>query len=118
MSRDWRIYLADMIERCDRVLAYTADLPRGAFDAHGINYDATVRNLELLGEAARHVPEEERLRSPQVDGRGIIAVRNILVHGYLGIDDDILWDLIQRRIPELKRQLLEMRARVFPESDR
>lgn len=118
MSRDWRIYLADMLERCDRVLAYTADLPRSAFDAHGINYDATIRNLELLGEAARHIPEDERLRSPEVDWRGIIAVRNILVHGYLGVDDDILWDLIQHRIPELKRQLLEILTRLSPPSGR
>lgn len=109
MSRDWRIYLSDMIDRCDRVLAYTHDLPREQFDQRGLAYDATLRNIELLGEAARHIPEEERQKTPGIDWRGVIAVRNILVHGYLGVDDDILWDVIQQRIPELKRLLEELR---------
>jgi uncharacterized protein with HEPN domain len=109
LSPDWRIYLSDMIERCDRVLAYTSDLPRERFDEHGIAYDATVRNIELLGEAARHIPEEHRQLAPAIEWRGIIAVRNILVHGYLGIDDDILWDVIRNRVPELKGQLEALR---------
>lgn len=108
MSRDWRIYLDDMVERCDRVLAYTGALTREQFDQRGIADDATLRNIELLGEAARHIPEEERQKATGVDWRGVIAVRNILVHGYLGIDDDIIWDLIRNRVPELKRLLEEL----------
>lgn len=111
MSRDWRIYLSDMIDRCDRVLAYTHELPRAQFDLHEIAYDATLRNIELLGEAARHIPEEERQKMPNIDRRGVVAVRNILVHGYLGVDDDILWDVIHHRIPELKRLLEELRRK-------
>jgi len=111
LSRDWSIYLNDMIDRCDRVLAYTHELPREQFDERGLAYDATLRNIELLGEAARHIPEEERRKTPGIDWRGVIAVRNILVHGYLGVDDDILWDVIHQRIPELKRLLEELRGR-------
>jgi len=109
LSRDWGIYLSDMIDRCDRVLAYTHELPREQFDERGLAYDATLRNIELLGEAARHIPEEERRKIPGIDWRGVIAVRNILVHGYLGVDDDILWDVIRQRIPELKCLLEELR---------
>jgi len=98
-----------MIERCDRVLSYTSELPREQFNQHGLVYDATLRNIELLGEAARHIPESERQKAPDIDWRGIIAVRNILVHGYLGVDDDILWDLIEQRIPELKPLLEALR---------
>jgi hypothetical protein len=49
LSRDWRIHLSDMIDRCDRVLAYTRDLPREQFDQRSLAYDATLRNIELLG---------------------------------------------------------------------
>lgn len=108
MSRDWRIYLGDMLERCERILEYTKELSREQFDHHDITYDATLRNLELFGEAARHIPEEQRQQAGAIDWRGIIAMRNILVHGYLGVDDDILWDVIRHRVPELKRQLLEL----------
>jgi uncharacterized protein with HEPN domain len=112
LSGDWRIYLGDMIDRCDRVLAYTHELTREQFALRGIAYDATLRNIELLGEAARHIPEEERQKASGIDWRGVIAVRNILVHGYLGVDDDILWDVIRHRIPELKRMLEELRRRL------
>jgi uncharacterized protein with HEPN domain len=94
-----------MIERCDRVLSYTSELQYEKFNQHGLVYDATLRNNEVLGEAARHIPEPERQKAPAIDWRGIIAVRNILVHGYLGVDDDILWDLIKQRIPQLKHFL-------------
>ena len=98
-----------MIERCDRVLSYTSEMPREQFNQHGLVYDAAPRNIELLGEAARHIPESERQKAPAIDWRGIIAVRNILVHGYLGVDDDILWDLVRQGIPELKHFLEELR---------
>ena len=101
-----------MIDRCDRVLSYTHELSREKFGQHDIAYDATLRNIELLGEAARHIPEQERQKASGIDWRGVIAVRNILVHGYLGADDDILWDLIQQRIPELKLLLEELRRQL------
>lgn len=61
-------------------------------------YDATLRNLELLGEAARHVPEEARALAPDIPWRRIIGMRNVLVHGYLGIDDDIIWDIVRNEV--------------------
>jgi uncharacterized protein with HEPN domain len=101
-----------MIERCERILTYSAELTREEFDQRGLVYDATLRNIELLGEAARHIPEPERAHATAIDWRSIIAMRNILVHGYLGIDDDILWDVVRHRVPELKRELTEFRARL------
>jgi uncharacterized protein with HEPN domain len=70
-----------MIDRCDRVLSYTHELSREQFGQHDIAHDATLRNIELLGEAARHIPEQERQKASGIDWRGVIAVRNILVHG-------------------------------------
>jgi uncharacterized protein with HEPN domain len=112
LSPDWQIYVSDMLERCERILAYCAELSRAEFGERGLVYDATVRNIELLGEAARHIPEQERTLASGIDWRSIIAMRNILVHGYLGIDDDILWDVIRHRVPELQRELREFRARL------
>lgn len=66
-----------------------------------MNYDATVRNLELIGEAAPHVPEAMRAASPQIPWRLVIATRKRLIHRYLGIDDDTLWSIIRDDIPAL-----------------
>jgi len=80
-------------------------LSREEFDRHQLAYDAIVRNIELLGEAARKIPEEVRAQAPDVEWPKIIALRNILVHGYFGLDDDILWDVVQNRANTLRSAL-------------
>ena len=76
-----------------------------------MNYDATVRNLELIGEAATHVPDAVRSVSPEVPWRQVIATRNRLIHGYLGIDKDTLWSIVRHDSPVLLAALRKLRDR-------
>ncbi len=71
----------------------------------GITYDATLRSLELIGEAATHIPPEIREQYSNIPWRMMIATRNTLIHGYLGIDNDTLWSIIQTDVPELLTEL-------------
>lgn len=107
-EREWRFYLADMVSFADKVLLYTHELNQTSFVASGLNYDATVRNLELIGEAATHIPDDVRTANPHIPWRMIIATRNRLIHGYLGIDNDTLWSIIQDDIPALLIALTEL----------
>ncbi|CDH44660.1 MAG: DUF86 domain-containing protein [Candidatus Competibacteraceae bacterium] len=106
-EREWRFYLDDMISFAEKALAYTEGLDQKMFIASGLNYDATVRNLELLGEAATHIPSDQRDVCPAIPWRQIIATRNRLIHSYLGIDNDTLWSIIEDDIscllPELRK---------------
>ena len=108
-KREWRFYLDDMIAFAEKVIEYTEGLEQNRFIASGLNYDATVRNLELLGEAATHIPEKIRDANPQISWRLIIATRNRLIHGYLGIDNDTLWSIIRGDIPALVPLLVALR---------
>ncbi|MCG6659347.1 DUF86 domain-containing protein [Halomonas campisalis] len=103
--REWRFYIDDMIGFAEKVLAYTEGLEQEDFIAHDLTYDATLRNLELLGEAATHIPDAVRSANPEIPWRMIIATRNRLIHAYLGIDDDTVWSIIQDHIPELIERL-------------
>lgn len=100
-QREWHFYLNDMIEFAEKVLTYTKGLDQAGFLENELTYDATLRNLELIGEAATHIPNEVRNAHPEIPWRMIIATRNRLIHGYLGIDDDTLWSIIQDDVPEL-----------------
>jgi uncharacterized protein with HEPN domain len=71
----------------------------------GITYDATLRSLELIGEAATHIPPEIREQYSNIPWRMMIATRNTLIHGYLGIDNDTLWSIIQTDVPEVLTEL-------------
>ena len=78
--REWRFYVEDMIAFCDKALAYTQGLDRSTFADDPMRYDATLRNLELIGEAATHVPEPVRATAADVPWRMIVAARNRLIH--------------------------------------
>lgn len=111
MSREWRIYVSDMLACCDRVIAYTDGVSRESFDERGMVFDATVRNLELLGEAANQLPDEVRAWAPEIEWRKLIGLRNILIHSYFGVDEDILWDVVQNKVRPLKAALQALEAR-------
>ena len=100
-EREWRFYLDDMIGFVEKALAYSEGFDQTGFESRGLNYDATLRNLEMIGEAATHVPETVRAGHPAIPWRQIIATRNRLIHGYLGIDNDTLWSIIKDDLPKL-----------------
>ncbi|MBK9027742.1 MAG: DUF86 domain-containing protein [Propionivibrio sp.] len=111
-ERAWRFYLDDMIGFAEKVTAYTLGLDQPGFVANGLIYDATVRNLELIGEAAMHIPDSVRVANPGLPWRLIIATRNRLIHGYLGIDNDTLWSIITSEIPTLLPKLRQLREQL------
>ncbi|HMO47527.1 MAG TPA: DUF86 domain-containing protein [Rubrivivax sp.] len=95
---------------CDKVLAYTTGIDRQDFGADSMRYDATLRNLELVGEAATHVPGEVRAMASDVPWRMLIALRNRLIHGYLGIDDDTVWSIVRDDVASLRVALITLLA--------
>ncbi len=110
-TRQWSFYVDDMIRFASKVQAYTDGLDFASFVASELVYDATLRNLELIGEAATHIPDEVRSSSPKIPWRMIIATRNRLIHGYLGIDQETVWSIVREEIPELLRELEALRER-------
>ena len=108
-ERKWDFYLDDMIIFSEKVLAYTEGLDQEGFEADEKSYDATLRNLELIGEAATHIPDAIRKTFSAIPWRQVVATRNRLTHGYLGIDNEILWSIIQDDIPVLLKELKRLK---------
>jgi uncharacterized protein with HEPN domain len=108
-GREWRFYMEDMITFAQKVMAYPDGLDQMRFVSSGLNYDATIRNLELKDESATHIPDAVRAANPQIPWRLVIATRNRLIHGYLGIDNDTLWSIITSDIPVLLPNLIALR---------
>lgn len=108
-QREWRFYVSDMITFAENVMSYTDGFDVDRFVNSGITYDATLRNLELIGEAATHIPQAIRDQYAGLPWRMVIATRNKLIHGYLGIDNDTLWSIIQTDVPELLSQLQKIK---------
>ena len=103
--RHWRLYVQDMIEFSEKVMSYTDGFDQDTFVSDGIIYDATLRNIELIGEAATHVPDEIREENTHIPWRMIVGTRNRVAHAYLGLDDDVIWSIIQGDVPDLLPKL-------------
>jgi uncharacterized protein with HEPN domain len=109
-SKDWRLLVQDIIEYGERVEQYTRGLDFESFAANRMVVDATVRNLEIMGEAARHVPPDVKVRCPEVAWRQMNDMRNILIHAYREVDLGLIWGAVTEDVtPTLirLRQLLE-----------
>ncbi len=105
MSRDQVMYLQDIAESCQKILRFTDGLTQSDLIQDEKTYDAVVRNLEIIGEAAKHISDELRKQLTGIDWRKIAGMRDMLAHAYFGIDNDILWDVVQNKIPQLAKSV-------------
>lgn len=103
MSRDAIMYLQDIAESCEKILRFTEGLTQSDLVQDEKTYDAVVRNLEIIGEAAKHISDELRKKLPDIEWRKTAGLRDMLAHAYFGIDNDILWDVVKNKVPQLAR---------------
>jgi len=108
MSRDTGLYLADIENACKKVLRFTTGFTFKQFTHDDEKYDAVLRNLEIIGEAVKHVPDNLREQYPKVKWRKIAGFRDIVAHNYFGVSDEIVWDVIENEIPALLKQVKEI----------
>lgn len=97
MPREYRLYLSDILEAQGRIQEYTKDMTYKEFAHSKITIDAVIRNLEVIGEAARKLSTEIKSKAPEIEWRKIVAMRNILTHEYFGVNTQIVWDVIKNK---------------------
>lgn len=107
--RDWKLFLDDILEAAGRIIQYAEDMTFETFLSDHRTYDAVVRNLEIIGEAAKNIPSEIRANYPDIEWRKISGLRDILAHVYFGLDDEVLWDIVENKLVELVQQISAMR---------
>ena len=99
--RDWRIRIEDIVEAASAIAGYVQGLTYEDFAEDRKTVDAVVRNLEVIGEAARHVPEDVRARFPELPWSDMADTRNVLIHEYFGVDLTILWKTASIDLPAI-----------------
>ncbi|MBI4455956.1 MAG: DUF86 domain-containing protein [Acidobacteria bacterium] len=100
--------LDDIEEAIRRIERYTKALNYDAFLKDTKTQDAVVRNLEIIGEAVKNISSDFRRRHKQVEWKQIAGLRDQLIHGYFGVNWEIVWSIVKEKIPELKLQVKEL----------
>ena len=103
--REWRLFVADMLEASGKISGYVSGMSFEDFCADTRTVDAVVRNLEIIGEASRGIPDDKQLLKPEIDWVAIRGLRNRIVHEYFGLSLSVIWTIVQTDLPVLAQQL-------------
>jgi uncharacterized protein with HEPN domain len=101
-SRDWRLYADDIIESCGKIRRFIAGMTYEAFVADERTLDAVIWNIEVIGEAAKKLPDEVIAQAPEVEWRKIRGMRNVLAHAYFGLDTKVVWNTATTKLDEFE----------------
>jgi uncharacterized protein with HEPN domain len=107
MKKDFRVYLAQILERIDRIVGYTRE-GKEAFFTDERTQDAVIRNFEVIGEAAKRIPDDYRKNNPSIPWRELSGFRDVLIHQYEGVSLAEIWRIIEKDIEPLRQAIRSM----------
>ena len=103
--RDWRFRLEDINEALDLIEEYVEGLEYSSWAKDRKTIDAVIRNLQIIGEAANHIPDPIQEKYKEIPWFQMKGMRNVLIHEYFGVDIDVLWRTVNEDLPRLKVQI-------------
>lgn len=110
MPKQYEIYFLDVLDSIEKIQKYTKTISFKEFSKNSMAVDAVIRNLEIVGEAVKKIPNEIKKQHPEVEWKKISGLRDILIHAYANIDLKIVWDIVQNKIPRLKSSIQKIKS--------
>jgi len=99
------LHIIDSVEKIERYIGATKYYD---FESNSMMKDACIRQLGIIGEACNKISEEIQQANQEIEWRQIIGLRNLVIHQYFGIDDQVIWDIIQDNLPDLKLRVIKI----------
>ena len=110
-DRTYDTFLEDIVNSIEKIERFTKSMDFVSFEDNELVRDAVIRNIEIIGEASKNIPENIRNENPLINWKGMIGLRNVVSHGYFGIDYSIIWQVITRNLSSAKPLLIELLKR-------
>jgi uncharacterized protein with HEPN domain len=103
--RNWKFRLEDIVDSLELIFEYAEDVDYNSWKKDRKTIDTIIRNLEIIGEAATHIPEDIQKQYPDIPWHQMKGIRNMLIHEYFGVDIDVLWRTVQDDLPILHKEI-------------
>jgi uncharacterized protein with HEPN domain len=116
MKRDFGLYLSDMLSNIDDIAIYVYGIDFEGFSSDSKTVKAVIRSIEVIGEAAKNIPEAVRNLKPQIPWRDIARMRDKCIHFYFGEDNEIVWLTATKSIPDIRPLIQELLVLVQKDS--
>jgi len=110
MKNDPETYLQHTLDSIKRIKQYTKNMDKPEFIENELVRDGVVRNIEIIGEAAKNLPKNFKEKHPEIPWKDIIGMRDRIVHFYFGLDFELVWSTVKTDIPELEKQISKLSA--------
>jgi uncharacterized protein with HEPN domain len=107
-KRDWKLFVEDILESIELIENYVMNMDFEDFRNDRKTIDAVVRNFEVIGEAAKNIPDEIKSEFQDIDWKGMIGLRNRIAHEYFGISLTVVWTIVVQELPRLKEQMKQI----------
>lgn len=104
-KKDYKIYLRHIVDCMDSIQSYAGEMSNEDFRANKMVQDAVIRNLEIIGEAAKQIPEDIRRKYSGIEWKKMAGLRDVLIHNYMGVDLDEVQKIVSARLPRLRAAL-------------
>mgnify|MGYP003381700081 CR=1 FL=1 len=108
MSRDFRLYIADLIQSCDRITEYVGGSTFESFSNDSMLIDAVARNLEIIGEAVKNIPADTLQLRPEINWSDVARFRDVIAHQYFRVKLTVVWDTIQHELDSIRTAASKM----------
>jgi len=115
--RDYTLFIDDILSAIEKIEKYTQNQTFETFLKNDMATDAVIRNFEIIGEAASHIPKELQIKYPFAEWKEMVGFRNILIHGYFRIEIKTVWDTVKNNIPALKQHIAEIKSALENDSN-
>lgn len=112
VKRDAKVLLEDILENIEDIEKFTKGLTKDDLIKNKLKRNAVVRSIEIIGEAAKSIPKDIKEKYPEIEWKEIIGTRDIISHAYFDVDLNVVWDIIKKNLPDLKKRVLEIKQKL------